>query len=67
MRDAHILILKRSLWLWLAAALTAGVVVLAALDGGQLFITAALVITAIMAIGGIGFGVWCGRILAKAR
>jgi hypothetical protein len=66
MNEVAIMILKRSIWLWVGTALVITLNTVAAMVGGVTLVYATLIITGLFALVGIGFGLWVGRTLAKS-
>jgi len=65
MQHAHALIVRRSVILWGVTGAVITFNLLAALLQDPAMTNAALLLTGITAVGGIGFGLWAGLILAK--
>lgn len=66
MNEANAAVMKRSAFLWIAADLILGLNIFAAYQGSEAVIYGALAVTGLFALVGIGFGVWVGRMVAKA-
>ncbi len=64
MDDAHRTVIARSGYLWIAAGLAFVLTMVAATTGSIRLIEAALIVNGVLAIVGIGFGIWTGRTLA---
>jgi hypothetical protein len=67
MTDVRRKVLARSLYLWIASAAVIGFNTAAALVQDQRLVMPALAITGLLALGGIGFGVWAALTLRAAR
>ena len=65
MNEATVMILRRSVWLWIGTALVVTFNSLAAIVGGVTFVFAALIVNGLFALIGIGFGLWVGRTVSK--
>lgn len=61
MRDANILVLQRSTYLWIGSGLLLGFIIFAASLNSRPLIDLALALTAAFALIGIAFGIWAAR------
>jgi hypothetical protein len=66
MNSADMLVMKRSVFLWIGAALVMGLNASAAYHPSKLIIYTALATTALYALVGIGFGIWAARTVTRA-
>jgi cation transporter-like permease len=66
MNPATATIMKRSVFLWVGAALVLCLNIFAATQPDPAWLDAALVVTGLFAIVGIGFGVWAARMAVRA-
>lgn len=64
--DVHRTIMARSVYLWIATAAVIGFNTAAALAQAPQLGRPALVLTALLAIAGIGFGIWAGLAVRKS-
>lgn len=67
MTDASRTVLTRSIYLWIASAAVIGFNTAAAWSQDARLAYAALVLTGLLALGGIGFGIWAGLKLRRQR
>ncbi len=67
MTDAHRRVLARSLYLWIAAAAVIGFNTAAAIVRDERLVIPALALTGVLAIIGIGFGIWAGMAMRSTR
>ncbi len=65
MDDAHRTVMARSSYLWIAAGLAFSLTIVAAATGSIRLIEVALIVNGVLAIVGIGFGIWTARALAR--
>ena len=66
MADAHRLIVRRSIILWIATGVTIAFNLFAASRHDPMVTYLALGLTGLVALGGIGFGLWAGLSLRRA-
>jgi Na+-transporting NADH:ubiquinone oxidoreductase subunit NqrD len=66
MNEANVTVMKRAVFLWIGAGLVLGLNVFAAYQQSAAVIYAALAITGLFALVGIGFGIWAARTITRA-
>lgn len=65
MTDPHRTVMARSTYLWIASAAVIGFNSAAAITQDARLVFPALVLSGLLALGGIGFGVWAGLKLRR--
>lgn len=65
--DMHHTVIARSVYLWIASAAVIGFNTAAAVAQDAQLAYAALALTAALALGGIGFGIWAALTLRKQQ
>ena len=66
MSKAHVLVMRRSVVLWIGAGLLMGFNIFAASQSSLTLVYWALALTGAFSVAGVAFGIWAGRTVTRS-